>query len=173
MAFSLLFAAFVRHERREWAPMLDVLTEVTTLCDARGIAQERLWAEPLVGIALFGLGERTSGLSRMEEGLAGIARTHSMLLRPFYLNAYAGMLIESRRFEDAARALHEAQASAQMTRQHAYDAERHRLLGELRAACGDVPGARRELQQAMTIADRQGATHLRTRAAATLQRCAD
>jgi tetratricopeptide (TPR) repeat protein len=168
LAFSLLFAAFVHHERREWAAMRDVLTELAALCDAKGIAQERLWAEPLAAAAQFGLGEQALGLARMEGGLEGIARTHSMLLRPFYLHAYAEMLLEARRFEDAARALHAAQGSAQLTRQHAYDAERHRLLGQLRAHSGDAPGARRELQQAIDIAGRQGAVWLQTRAAASL-----
>jgi hypothetical protein len=108
----------------------------------QSIAQELLWAEPLAGLAAFELApdepsERDAGLARMEAGLAAMARTHSAILRPFYLQNYAGMLMRAGRLDAAEDALREAQDFATRTRQHAYDADLHRLWGELHSRRGE------------------------------------
>lgn len=141
VAFSLLFASFIHHERREWIEMAQVLDEMIALCAAKGIAQELMWAEPLAGLAAFelapvGSNERDAGLARMEAGIAAMARKHSVILRPFYLQNYAGMLMRAGRLDAAEAALREAQDCATRTRQHAYDAELHRLWGELSSTRG-------------------------------------
>jgi tetratricopeptide (TPR) repeat protein len=175
LAFSLLFASFIHHERREWSEMAQVLDEMIALCTAKGIAQELLWAEPFAGLAAFELAlgssessGRDAGLARMEAGLAAMARTHSAILRPFYLQAYAGMLIQAGRLDAAENALREAQEFATRTRQHAYDADLHRLWGELHASRGDATTAARALHESIACASRQDADWLRRRAEAAL-----
>jgi adenylate cyclase len=170
LAFSLLFAAIVHHERQEWQSTRDVLEESIALCQSKGIAQESLWAEPLAGRAMFELGDREAGLRRIEAGLVALAEKYSALLRPYYLHAYADVLLQCQRLEEAAAVLEEARASASLTSQHAYDAELHRLRGQLSVQRGDPVGAERHLRDAMAVASRQGASWLRLRAAAALAR---
>ncbi len=168
LAFSLLFASFIHHERREWTEMAQVLDEMIALCTAKGIAQELLWAEPFAGLAAFELGDRDAGIARFETGLDAMARTHSAILRPFYLQAYAGMLMQAGRLDAAEEVLREAQDFATRTRQHAYDADLHRLWGELHATRGDTAAAERALHESIACASRQDAAWLRRRAEVAL-----
>ena len=84
--------------------------------------------------------------------------------------SYAGMLLQSQSFEAAEAILKEAQASGRLTRQHAYDAELRRLRGDLCAARGDADAAERELLEAISLAEQQGAFWHRFRAATSLAR---
>ena len=99
-----------------------------------------------------------------------MARTHSAILRPFYLQAYAGMLIQAGRLDAAEDALREAQAFAERTRQHAYDADLHRLWGELHALRGDTAAAAHALNESIACASRQDAAWLRRRAEVAVAR---
>jgi tetratricopeptide (TPR) repeat protein len=168
LAFSLLFLAFIHHERREWRAMRGALQDLLTLCATRGITQERIWAEPLMGAALVELGAPGVGLARLEAGLVEMARSQSALLQPFYLQLHAAALLRVDRPADALDVLERAAATATRSHQHAYDSDLYRLRGEAHAALGDWAAAGEALRQAIATADRQGAIWFRRRAADAL-----
>ncbi len=165
LAFALMFLCIAHLGRRDPASVLATYDELDQICRAHGIAQELQWAGPLRGRALVELGDVDRGLREMEESLAAHTLTRSALLRPYYFVLYAGALIRGQRFQDAWRALDEAQDVTEETSQRAYTSEHQRLRGEVQAALGDPAAAEASFLNALRIAREQGATWLELRAA--------
>ena len=165
LAFALLFLLFAHLGRRDPGALLATYPELEDVCRAHGIAQEWQWAAPLRGRALIELGDVDRGLREMEETLAAHTITRSALLRPYYFVLYAGGLIRGKRFEDAHRALDEAQDVAEETSQHAYGSEHRRLRAEVLAALGEDTAAESVYLESLAIARAQGASWLELRAA--------
>jgi tetratricopeptide (TPR) repeat protein len=132
-----------------------------------------------VGAAFFHLGELETGHAHLLRGLdlydpsfhsarvwldAHIS-TRTTLLRPFYFVLYAGALLRAGRLDAAEHALEESRVVAEATSQHAYDAERCRLLAAVRRARGDVDGAATHFQESLSIARSQKARWFELRAA--------
>ena len=67
------------------------------LCADKSIAQEMLWARPVWGWALFETGQRERGLAEVAAGLSEQATSHNALLRPYYLQMHAELLLQLNR----------------------------------------------------------------------------
>jgi serine/threonine protein kinase/predicted ATPase len=165
LAFSLLFSALIHLARREPAEVCRVYDELEAWCRTHGIAQELQWAEPLRGRALVELGDTDRGLDQLSRGLEAHIRTRSTLMRPYFFVLHAGALLRTRRLDEAQQMLVESRAIADMTGQHAYDSEQHRLEAELCLARGDREGTERRYGEALAVARAQGARALELRAA--------
>jgi len=64
--------------------------------------------------------------------------------------------VQAQRLDAAETLLREAQETSRLTSQRVYDAELHRVWGELHSARGDPAAAERDLLQAISLAARQG-----------------
>jgi predicted ATPase len=168
LAFALLFEIMIHLARRSPSGVLRAFDELSTICNAHGIAQELQWAVPLRGRALIELGETAEGLREIEEGLAAHTLTRSALMRPYYLVLLAGALLRCDRLDAARRALDEAAVVAAETGQHAYDAEHYRIEGVIFSRQGHTEQAEAAYRQALAIARAQGARWLELRAARAL-----
>ena len=98
--------------------------------------------------------------------LAGLA-LHGMLFP--VLGDHPPDFVQAQRLDAAETLLREAQETSRLTSQRVYDAELHRVWGELHSTRGDAAAAERDLLQAISLAD-QGAFWHRFRAAAALAR---
>jgi adenylate cyclase len=89
------------------------------------------------------------------------------------LGLLADAQLKARRHAEAMKTVEEALALADATGERFYDAELHRLRGELlaRPPYGDTRGAEAAFRAAIEIARRQGATALERKAEASLARC--
>jgi predicted ATPase len=169
LAFSLLFRILLLVALRRPHDVLTTHAELEAICQKHGIAQELHWAIALRGRALVEIGDTAAGVRLIEEGLAAHTLSNSALLRPYYLQLYAGALLRAGRLADARAALERAGQSAAETGQTAYESERHRLLGTIlgleRASSSE---AEREHRTSLEIAQAQGARWLALRSARAL-----
>src|SRR6185503_17670244 len=103
-----------------------------------------------------------------EDGLAGMRETVAVLRRPYFLT----MLAEAHGVGGDVRAglaaLDEAFAVMEQTDERWWEAEQHRLRGELFMQAGDRDNATASFQTALAVAQRQQARSLELRAATSL-----
>jgi class 3 adenylate cyclase/predicted ATPase len=135
------------------------------------------WGTVLHGWALAQQGSTEEGITRLRQGLADYQATGARLGRSYFLALLAETYANAGQAEPGQLALVEAMAMLEKTGERFYEAELHRLKGELLLlATGErtVTGADREAQkcfhEAIAVARRQGARSLELRAAMSLAR---
>ena len=99
------------------------------------------------------------GLAEVAAGLADQATSHNALLRPYYLQMHADLLLQSNRVDEAEAALEAARAVGRSTDQQMFAAEWHRLRGRILLArsAANVDEAQAAFDDAMEVARWQGA----------------
>jgi class 3 adenylate cyclase/predicted ATPase len=124
------------------------------------------------GWGLAEQGQVTQGMAEIHAGLAAIQATGAELTRPYWLALLAEACGKTGQVEEGLRLLTEALAAAQTHGSHVWDAELHRLTGELllRQAVSNPEEAERRFQESLAIARRQEAKSLELRAAMSLAR---
>ena len=148
----------------------DLAEALIRLCRQRDIG---LWlgsARILRGWTLMQHGRAGPGLVRLRRGLDQWRATGTVHHLPHFL----GLLTQGLTYEGATEAawstVEEAQAIARISGEQWYEAELHRLSGELAWSAGQIPLAESWFQSALEIARRQGARSWELRAAASLAR---
>ncbi len=114
-------------------------------------------------------GRFDDGIAAMERGLAGYRATGAELGRVFFLTALAEARGRAGRVDEALTAVHEALTAAKERAELYYEAEAHRVHGELLLG-RDRDAGERALRRALTLARAQGARALELRAATALGR---
>jgi class 3 adenylate cyclase/tetratricopeptide (TPR) repeat protein len=130
-----------------------------------------------VGGVLLGWSEsvtqdRYKGLARMQRALADLNRTGSLIGRSLWLSMTAQVQCLLGQYDNASVAIGDALAAIEQTGERVYEAEIHRIHGELLLA-KDAPNAMRAEQSfrtAIEIAHRQKASGWELRATTSLAR---
>jgi AAA ATPase domain len=143
-----------------------------------GLADNRAWGRIMRGWAAAEAGIRETGVAEMRQGLAALRATGVGLRQPYYLGLLAEACGKADGVEGGLILLAEALKVVDNTGECWWEAELHRLKGELllRQAPGDI--GRSPLQceaetcfrRALTIAHRQQAQPIALRAATSLSR---
>jgi predicted ATPase len=118
-------------------------------------------------------GGAAKGIARLQQGLRDWQATGSVTYRTYYLGLLAEVLAGQGQVAEAARVLDEAHALVHRTGEGLYEAELHRLRGELLCRTNDPDAMARaepEIRRALEVARRQGAKSLELRAALSLAR---
>jgi predicted ATPase len=197
LALTLATIVILQHMRREGEVTLEYVQASVDLSTEHGFPYLTAIGTVLQGWELTRLEQVTAGLTQMREGLAALRAMGAEILRPNMLALLADACQCSGQFEDGLDALEEALVTAKQHTEHFYEAELHRLKGELilrqwrQASAQPAPrdiqpiqatsGERMDLaplhleaevcfQQAITIARRQQAKSWELRAALSLSR---
>ena len=146
--------------------------ECVALASEHGFA---LWAAVgriLQGWAGAQSGEATMGIANIRDGLAAAEAAGTRLFRPFYLALLAEALALAGKIEEGLGTLGDALAKAAVSGQRGWDAEIHRLRGELtgRLPYPDPAKAEDSFRTALAIAREQGTRGYELRAATSLAR---
>src|SRR5215469_5547997 len=156
--------------------------DVATVCahgdDCVALASEHgfpQWAANgriLQGWADAQRGEATTGIAHIREGLAAYEATGSRAHAPLFLTLLAEALALGGKIEEGFAALDDALATAAASGARGWDAEIHRLRGELtgRLPHPDSAKAEASLRTALAIAREQGTRGYELRAATRLAR---
>src|SRR5262249_47179866 len=130
------------------------------------------WGRVLQGWADAQRGEATTGIGRIRDGLAAAEATGTRASTPLYLTLLVEALALAGEIEEALAALDDALAKAAVSGVRGWDAEIHRLCGELtgRLAHPDPAKAEDSFRTALVIAREQGTRGYELRAAASLAR---
>jgi predicted ATPase len=145
---------------------------LTALAEEQGAALWLAYAALFEALIRIRRGDREDGLARFARGLDDLRATGSGLFRPLLLAWLAEAHLRHGQSEEGLRVIDEALALARATGELFWEAEMHRLKGELLLAGEGSPGVEAEacLRHALGIARRQHARALELRAAMSLGR---
>jgi predicted ATPase len=137
-----------------------------------GFAYWAAWGLILQGWAAAQRGEATTGIACIRDGLAAYAATGDRSATPLLLTLLAEALALAGKIEEALAALDDALAKAAVSGAKGWDAEIHRLRGELtgRLPYPDPAKAGDSFRTALAIAREQGTRGYELRTAASLAR---
>jgi predicted ATPase/DNA-binding winged helix-turn-helix (wHTH) protein len=171
LAHAELFVGVLRQYRREVRAAQANAESVIAHSAEHGLTDYWGWATGLRGWAMAQQGCSEEGIAHLREGLAAFSATEA-LLRPYFLCLLAEAWTETGRLDDGLNALTEALAVADEHDLRFYEAETHRLKGELLSKQDDSNAAEAQgcFERAIEIARTQSAKSLELRATMSLAR---
>jgi class 3 adenylate cyclase/predicted ATPase len=169
LAFALLWAAIVHHHRGEWRAVEERVGEGLTLATEQGFPRWMALGNFLRGRLMVEHGQVEEGIAQLRQGLAARATVEEQ--QPFvtYLaHAYG----EAGEAQAGLSVVAEALAIARKNGSRPYEAELHRVKGELllRQKVPDAEEAQACFQKAVEVARSQEAKSLELRAVMSLSR---
>jgi len=152
--------------RREIAATREWAAATTAVATRQGFAYRIATGMILQGWAMAFQGEGHAGINHIRQGLLGCDRIGARMDRPYYLGLLAEACAATDRLDEGLDALDEALATVRNSRSFFYEAELHRIKGELLFQAG----ARNDrveacFQQALALARDQQARSVELRTA--------
>jgi predicted ATPase len=173
LAFAKVLVGFLRQYRGEVRAVQEDSESLIPLCAEYGLINWLAFATIVRGWAMAEQGRTQEGIAQIQEGLVNTRATGwSELYRPYGLILLAEACGETGRLDEGLSALTEALAIAEEHGNRQYEAEMHRLKGELLLKQDDSNAveARSCFERAVEIARRQSAKSLELRARMSLAR---
>ena len=128
------------------------------------------WATAFHGASLTARGQAHEGLSLLTQGLEALRATGAVMNTSIVLMWLAEAYAMVGQPSDGLNCLAEAAQIIETTDERCYEAELHRLRGDLLNATGDPSAAERSYHQALTVAKLQSAKLLELQASISLAR---
>jgi predicted ATPase len=172
LARGLCWTTLLHQWRREWQVVSERADTALTVATAQQVALVLALGPIMRGWALAMQGQGAEGLTQLRQGLDAYRATGAEFQRPRFLSLLAEVHRSLGQPEAGLTALSEALTLVEKTGERYYEAELHRLKGELllQHAAPEVSHAEACFQQALDIARRQQAKSLELRAAMSLGR---
>jgi class 3 adenylate cyclase/predicted ATPase len=174
VAFGLVVTATMRQFLRDPAGTRALAEEALVLSEKYGLPFIGAMASILRGWALTSEGEFEQGLAEMRRGLAAQLATGAHMARPYWLYLIADACRRTGAADDGLELIDAAGTAVEDADERDWEAEIHRLRGELLLAVGEparsdvAPLAESSFRRALEVARRQGARSLELRAAVSL-----
>lgn len=183
-AYALYFSAMHYQFRREPGRAREQAEAAIALSAEQELAQWSAWSMPIGGWAMAEQGQTEDGIARIRRGLDDAQAIRAEMFRSYYLCLLAEAHARAGSPRSGLAALVTARALVEKNEERFWEAEIHRLTGELLlqdAALGGpgetvaagsrpVPSPAECFGEAIEIARRQGARSLELRAAMSLGR---
>jgi len=176
LAQSYSYAARLHQFRREGQTVQERAEAVIALTTEQGFPYWLAWGTMLRGWALAQQGQGEEGISQIRQGLAAWRATGAEMYRPYVLALLAEMHGKVGQAEEGLSVVVEALAFVERTEERFYEAELHRLKGELTLQCNvqspesKAKEAEECFQKSIDIGRRQSAKSWELRAATSLAR---
>ncbi len=172
LAVAEFWVGLLRQYRREIHGVQETMEVVITLCVENGFPDWWAFATILYGSAVAQRGRHEEGIAQIGKGLAALRATGTELGVPYVLCLLAEAFMETGRLGEGLGALAQALAAANEHEERFYEAEIHRLKGELllRQDHSKIAEAQSCFQRAIEIARNQSAKSLELRATMSLAR---
>jgi predicted ATPase len=172
LAFGLTWVTMLHQVRGEEAATQERAETLITLCEEQVMPNWLAGGRVLQGWALAARGQREAGIAWMRQGLAAWQATGAEIILPYHLSLLAETHGRRDQAAEGLRVLTEAQSLAEQHEERWWEAELHRLRGDLclKQAISDVSQAEACFQQAVAVARRQQARSLELRVAISLSR---
>jgi predicted ATPase/class 3 adenylate cyclase len=171
-AYALQSAMRLHRFRREVQAAREQAEALVTLSNQQGFAQWLAGGTMMCGWALTGQGQEEEGMAQMHHGLTAWRAMRIEAGLPYWLGMLAEAYGSTGEVEAGRRVLAEALTLVDTTEERWWEAELHRLEGELLLglSTGNAAEAETCFNQALDIASRQQAKSLELRAAMSLGR---
>jgi predicted ATPase len=136
------------------------------------LALPRAWSAGVLGWCVAEAGDAERGTKLLTEAIAALEAMHSHHFQCYLLGLLGQTHMAAGRHADAMKAVEDGIALAGTSRERYYNAELHRLRGELlaRPPRDDPRKAEAAFRTAIEIARQQGATRFEQKAMASLRR---
>jgi predicted ATPase len=172
LAYALGLAGRAAVFARNVATVIACSNDCVALASEHGFAQWAASSRILQGWAEAQRGEATTGIARIRDGLTAYEATGTRLRVPLYSVLLADALALAGKIEEGLATLDDALATAAVSGLRGWDAEIHRLRGELTARLPYPDPAKVEdsFRTALAIAREQGTRGYELRAATSLAR---
>jgi adenylate cyclase len=173
LAFARVFVGVLHQFRGDVRAAQENAESLIALCAEYGLAHWLAYATIVRGWAMTEQGGTQEGIAQIQEALANTRVTGwSEPTRPYWLSLLAEACGEADRLDEGLSALTEALATADEHENRHYEAEMHRLKGELLLKQDDSTAAAAQhcFERAVEIARRQSAKSLELRATMSLAR---
>ncbi|MBV8133872.1 MAG: AAA family ATPase [Alphaproteobacteria bacterium] len=172
LAYAFGLAGRVAVLARDVATVYARSNDCVALASEHGFAYWAAWGRILQGWADAQRGEATTGIARIRDGLAAYEATGDRSATPLLLTLLAEALTLAGKIEEALAPLDDALANAAVSGVRQWNAEIHRLRGELtaRLSHSDPAKAADSFRTALAIAREQGTRGYELRAAVSLAR---
>jgi TOMM system kinase/cyclase fusion protein len=172
LAFALFFAALLHQCRQEWPLVQERVEAAIALAAEQGFAVWVALGTILRGWALAAQGQREEGVAQIRRGMDAYKATGGVSGLPYYLALLAVACAQVGQREEGLSLLAEALALTNDRGERRWEAELHRLKGELLLAGSAEPDAEAEtyFRQALDVARHQQAKSWELRAAMSLSR---
>ncbi len=172
LAFSLWFGSHSSILRGDVAAVNTMAQELMGLTDMHELPQPRASGMLFLGWALSRAGETGEGIAWQEKGLAVMAKMGMQVWRTFFLCLLAESLLAAGRYSDGLHQVDQAIEISERGGEQCYLSRLYRLRAELQLKAhgqGDE-AVEQNLQQAIAVAQRQGAKGWEIGAATKLAR---
>jgi predicted ATPase len=177
LVYALYFTAILHQMRREVGIVQKQAEEAVHISNEQGFSLYLAWATALQGWALAALGRYAEGIENMKAGITALRATGGTTLLPYLLASQAEACGNAGEPDKALRLVGEGMALAEARGERFWEAELHRLKGELtlvkakaEVEAEDKVEAETWFQRAIEVARRQGARSWELRAATSLAR---
>ena len=170
VGFALDFAAILRHMRREPELAADSARALMDLAAEQGFGLFTFDGQSMDGLARLDAGE--DAVERIWRALAGRLTTGNDLAQPFTLTELARRFVQFGRINDAIETLQQALSRIEHTGERWWEAEAHRVMGDLllQRSPGVLNGAEHSYLRAIEQSRQQNAKSLELRATTSLAR---
>jgi predicted ATPase len=169
LAEVLLCASFIESITRS-PEMQQHLEELTSLSIEHDFPYYLGYATVYRGTSLSALGQAQEGLTLLTQGLTVLRATGTVIGTPSVLIGLAAAYGMTGQPVEGLNCLTEAAQIIETTEERYYEAELHRMRGDLLNAIGDQAVAEQSYGQALAVAERQSAKMFELRAATSLAR---
>lgn len=169
--YALNWCAQVHLKRREWQASLEQIEAEVALSTEQGFSFWQVVGTILRGWALSEQGQVEAGIVLLRQGLAAWRELGAEVSRPYFLAPLISAYGKVGQIEEGLNAVAEALAAVEKTAEHLWEAELHRLKGELLLT--DQGGGQQDeaevcFWRAIKLAQHQGAKSLELRAVMNL-----
>jgi class 3 adenylate cyclase/predicted ATPase len=173
--FALSHKANVHQIAREVRPALEAAEAAITIAEKEGVPLFESWARVAKGWALSHLGQAEQGVAQIREALAMASATIGEIWRTYNLAQLAEACGKAERIDEGLEVIVEALDVVQEKGERWWEAEIHRLKGELLLKQDDHNTVEVQIcfERAIEIAHRQSAKSLELRATTSLARLLD
>ena len=172
LAYALLFACFFEQFRQAGREAQDRAEALVELSTEQNFPHFLAAASMIRGWALTHSGEAETGLAQLQQGLPAWRATGAGLYEPYFLGLQAEAHGRSGAVEEGLDLVAKALARVEETGERWFEAELHRMMGQLmlRLPKADPAAAEARFRQAASVARQQGAKLWELRAATRLAR---
>ena len=172
LAFALFLGGLVATMARDPKATERSTAELLALCDEQGFRLHRSWGRAIAGWAMGKLGRPAEGASQLQRAIEDLMKGGQKVFLPLYLALLTELHLDRGELQEALQVLDRAADLVEHTHERWWEADLHRLTGEVLLARG--PGGREDAEthfrRALELAHAIGAKSLELRATTRLAR---
>jgi predicted ATPase len=167
---TLSWTIFIRILCGHYAIASALIEELAALANEKDTAFWKAWGMMTKGWLVALTGKASDAVHEISFGIAAWRATDATMCVPFYTSCLATAYAQLGQFEEAQRAMRDAMAGTERTKETWFEAEIHRMAGEIALKSPGLGGAKAEIrfQHALSAARGQKAKSWELRAAMSL-----